>query len=177
MCRKNADFNTLVPDESINRYYRYNRGGGKKWKFEDDKHLVPKFWTVNSGAVGTTKRDPENPSNSYVQLEKGYISQYFVGQGKGKLKISFRAKGKGKVMLWTSSYKNRKKGSASNGYDQMKETAKYRFFDLTGQWQTFSMETVKTGVPTERVAVRFEVRSAGDVVDLDDVYVTPVLEE
>ena len=66
---KNADFNTLVPDESINRYYRYNREN--TWKFEDEKHLVPKFWTVSSGAAGTTKRDPENPSNSYIRLLKG----------------------------------------------------------------------------------------------------------
>ena len=62
----------------------------------------------------------------------------------------------------------------ANGYDLVKGTSKYRLFDLTGQWQTFSMETVKTGVPTERTAVRLEVRSAGNVTDLDDVYVTPL---
>ena len=48
----------------------------------------------------------------------------------------------------------------------------YRLFDLTGQWQMFSMETVKTGLPAERAAVRFEVRSAGNAADLDDVYAT-----
>ena len=53
----------------------------------------------------------------------------------------------------------------------LKGTSKHRLFNLTGEWQTFSMETAKTGVPTERVAVRLQV--AGNVADLDDVYVTP----
>ncbi len=169
---KNADFNTLVPDSSISKYYRYNRKG--TWKFEDEKNLVPKFWTVNAGSVGTTKWDEKNPSNSYIQLEKGYITQYFVSSDKGKLKISFRARGKGSVMLWTSSFKN-KASRTAKGYEQIKSTGKNKVFKLTDKWQNFSYETKKAGVPTERVAIRFTVLK-NSVLDLDDVYVTPIPE-
>lgn len=77
--------------------------------------------------------------------------------------------------MWTASYQNQKNGG--NGYDLVKGTSKYRIFDLTGQWQPFFMETVKTGVPTERVAVGLEVRSAGNIADLDEVYVAPFFEK
>ena len=75
--------------------------------------------------------------------------------------------------MWTASYQNQKNGG--NGYDLVKGTSKSRIFDLTGQWQPFFMETVKTGVPTERVAVRFSVHR-DSVLELDNVYISPVIE-
>ena len=167
-----ATSGTFASDNSISKYYRYNRKG--TWKFKDEKNLVPKFWTVSAGSVGMTKWDEKNPSNSYIQLEKGYITQYFVSSDKGKLKITFRAKGKGSFMLWTSSFKN-KTSKTAKGYDQIKNTGKNKVFKLTEKWQNFSYETKKAGVPTERVAVRFTVLK-NSILNLDDVYVSPIPE-
>lgn len=169
---KNADFNTLVPDESISRYYRYNKKN--TWKFTDKKHLVPKYWTVSAGSIGMTKWDEKNPSNSYIRLEKGYIAQYFISPDKGKLKINFRAKGKGSFMIQTGSYRNRPQRGAK-GYLNIKGTMKHKVFKLKDTWQNFTFETGKAGVPTERVAVRFRALK-GTILDLDDVYVTPLPE-
>ncbi|MBP5182923.1 MAG: hypothetical protein J6331_07855, partial [Lentisphaeria bacterium] len=173
---KNADFNTLVPDSTIQKYYRYNNEKRKiVWKYAEEKGLVPKFWTAGDGSIGATMLDKENPSNGYVRLEKGYISQYFVAPGKGKLKVTFRARGEGKVMLWTCSFKDQEKKGAK-GYLRLKETTKFQIFPLTDKWQSFTMETVKTGVPTERVAVRLSKAGKGGYLDVDDVYVTPLFE-
>jgi hypothetical protein len=57
----------------------------------------------------------------------------------------------------------------------MKETQKVKNWKLTPQWQNYTFETVKTGVPTERVAIRFTVNSKS-TLDLDDVYITPIPE-
>ena len=53
----------------------------------------------------------------------------------------------------------------------MKETNKLQPFSLTDQWQTFTAEAVKTGIPTERIGVRFLVQE-NSILDVDDVYVT-----
>ncbi len=169
---KNADFNTLVPDESISKYYRYNKNG--TWKFEDEKHLVPKFWSVTAGSIGTTKRDEKNLSNSYIQLEKGYIAQHFISSAEGKIKITFRAKGKGTMTIGTTSYTDHPDKKV-RGYRQVKGTGKYKTYKLTDEWQTFTYETKKAGVPTERVSIRFYVNQKS-LLDLDDVYVIPMPE-
>ncbi|MBR2364854.1 MAG: hypothetical protein IKA79_06600, partial [Lentisphaeria bacterium] len=104
---------------------------------------------------------------------KGYIAQYFVSSDKGKLKLSFRVKGKGSVRLWVGSYINPPKGGG--GYHHLVKTTKVKNIPLTDDWQTHFLETTKAGVPTERVAVRFFVNK-DSVLDLDDVYVTPIPE-
>ncbi|MBO4304740.1 MAG: DUF4838 domain-containing protein [Lentisphaeria bacterium] len=165
---KNASFNVLVPDSKIIKYARYNRNG--TWKFEDEKQLVPQFWTVGEKSVGMTKWHKDNPQDSYIQLEKGYISQYFIAPGKGRIKITFRAKGKGRAQLWVGSYTDSKTGK---GYHHLVKTTKTLMVDLTDDWKSYVLETEKTGVPTERVAVRFFVGKES-VLDLDDVYVIPL---
>ena len=57
----------------------------------------------------------------------------------------------------------------------MKSTQKYQKWNLTPDWETHQFETVQTGEPTERVAVRFTVYS-NSVLELDNVYVSPILE-
>ncbi|MBO5761265.1 MAG: hypothetical protein J6S53_06965 [Lentisphaeria bacterium] len=165
---KNASFNVLVPDSKIIGYARYNRGG--TWKFEDKDHLVPKSWTVGEKSVGMTKWNEKDPTDSYLRLEKGYVAQYFVSSDKGKLKLSFRVKGKGSVRLWVGSYRNSPTG---RGYQHLVKTTKVKNIPLTEKWETHFLETTKAGVPTERVAVRFFVNK-DSVLDLDDVYVTPI---
>ena len=58
------------------------------------------------------------------------------------------------------------------GYDILKSSQKYQKWSLTPEWRTYQFETELTGVPAERVAVRFCVH-AKSVLDLDDVYVSP----
>ena len=167
---KNANFNNAIPDKKRNRYDRF--GSKKGWKFADEKKLSPAAWSISGNAVGTYKEESKN--NYYISLEKGYVTQYFISNDKGKLKISFRAKGKGSFLLWTSSYRNRKERNAK-GYFLLKETQKFKSWKLTPQWKNYSFETVKTGVKTERVAIRFAVHK-NSILDLDDVYVTPIPE-
>ena len=168
---KNPDFNTAVPDSKRNRYDRFKKRKG--WRFEDEKELVPARWNISADAAGSYKKEADG--NYFIQLEKGYVTQYFISHGKGRLKISFQARGKGSFHLWTSSYRN-KKGPNPKGYDILKETQKYRKWDLTQDWKTYQFETQTTGVPTERVAVRFSVHP-DSILDLDNVYITPVIED
>ena len=163
---KNATFDQVVPDSRIRPVDRYSRYG--TWKFEDKEKLVPDSWHISSNTVGTCKNEK---GNYYIQLEKGYITQYFIADGKGKLKIRFRARGKGSFYLWTCSYRNYTKEEKGNGYKVLKETNKVQSFKLTSEWQTFEGEAVKTGVPTERVGVRFLMQK-DSILDVDDVYVT-----
>ena len=121
---------------------------------------------------GTYKAEKAN--NYFIRLKKGYVTQYFISKDKGKLKISFRARGEGSFHIWTCSYRNRTERNAK-GYFLMKETQKYKNWKLTPKWQNYTFETVKTGVPTERVAIRFTVNSKS-TLDLDDVYITPIPE-
>ncbi len=167
---KNADFNNAIPDKKRNRYDRF--GTKKGWVFADEKELVPAAWSVSGNVEGTYKA--ENANNYFIQLKKGYVTQYFVSKDKGKLKISFRARGNGSFHIWTCSYKNKQERNAK-GYFLMKETQKVQNWKLTPQWQNYSFETVKTGVATERVAIRFTVNSKS-TLDLDDVYITPIPE-
>ena len=162
---KNATFDHVVPDSKIRPADRYGRYG--KWKFEDQEKLVPSSWHISSDTVGTCKKEK---GNYYIQLEKGYITQYYIADGKGKLKIRFRARGKGAFYLWTCSYRNYTKEEKGNGYKVLKETNKVQPFKLTNEWQTFEAEAVKTGIPTERIGVRFLMQE-NSVLDVDDVYV------
>ena len=167
---KNADFNTAIPDKKRNRYERF--GTKKGWTFADEKELVPAFWNVSGDVEGTFLA--EEGKNYFIRLKKGYVTQYFLSRDKGKLSISFRARGEGYFHIWTCSYRNYKDRNAK-GYDIMKETAKYMRWKLTPEWKSYTLETVKTGVPTERVAIRFTADGKGHL-DLDDVYVTPIPE-
>ena len=167
----NPDFNNAVPDSKRNRYDRFKKRKG--WRFEDEKELVPAGWNISADAAGSYKKEADG--NYYIQLEKGYVTQYFISHGKGRLKISFLARGNGAFHLWTGSYRN-KKGPNPKGYDILKKTQKYRKWDLTQDWKTYQFETQTTGVPTERVAVRFTVHP-GSVLELDNVYVSPFIEE
>ena len=167
---KNADFNNAIADKKRNRYDRF--GTKKGWTFADEKELVPAFWSVSGNVEGTYKAETAN--NYFIQLKKGYVTQYFISKDKGKLKISFRARGEGSFHIWTCSYKNRTERNAK-GYFLMKETQKVKNWKLTPKWQNYTFETVKTGVPTERVAVRFTVNK-NSTLDLDDVYITPIPE-
>ncbi|MBR4663968.1 MAG: hypothetical protein IKO93_08845, partial [Lentisphaeria bacterium] len=116
----------------------------------------------------------EADENFFVRLEKGFITQYFIPRCKGRLKISFQARGKGSFHLWTASYRNKKDRNAK-GYDILKPTQKYRKWNLTSEWKTYQFETETTGVPTERIAVRFTVHPES-VLELDNVYVSPFQE-
>ncbi len=167
---KNPDFNTAVPDAKRNRFDRFKNR--KNWRFADEKELVPAAWRISADAAGSYLNGPEG--NYFVRLEKGYITQYFIPHCKGRLKISFQARGKGAFHLWTASYRNKKDRSAK-GYDILKATQKYRKWDLTPEWKTYRLETEMTGVPTERIAVRFTVRP-DSVLELDNVYVSPFQE-
>lgn len=166
----NPDFNNAVTDSKRNRHDRFKNRKG--WVFADDKELVPAGWHISADAEGSYKLESEG--NYFIQLKKGYVSQYFIPHGKGKLKISFQVRGKGSFLLWTSSYRNKKERKAV-GYDILKKTQKYRKWNLTPEWKTYHFETASTGVPTERVAVRFSVQ-ADSILDLDNVYVSPVIE-
>ena len=166
----NPDFNHAVPDSKRPRLTRFKNHKG--WQFTDEKELVPAVWRISADAEGSYKLESEG--NYYIQLKKGYITQYFIPHGKGKLKISFQVRGKGSFLLWTCSYQNRKERKAV-GYDILKTTQKYRKWNLIPEWKTYHFETASTGVPTERVAIRFKV-NPGSVLDLDNVYVSPVME-
>ena len=168
---ENPDFNNAVPDSKRPRSIRFKNRKG--WVFEDEKELVPAGWRISADAEGSYKQESEG--NYYIQLKKGYVTQYFISHGRGRLKISFQAKGKGSFHLWTSSYRNRKERKAV-GYDILKSTQKYQKWNLTPEWKTYQFETVLTGMPTERIAVRFTV-SPGSILDLDNVYVSPFIEE
>ncbi len=167
---KNPDFNNAVPDSRRPRLTRFKNHKG--WQFTDEKELVPAVWRISADAEGSYKQERER--NYYIRLTKGYISQYFIPHGKGKLKISFQARGKGTFHLWTCSYQDRKEHKAV-GYDILKTTQKYHKWKLTPEWKTYHFETASAGVPTERVAVRFSVHR-NSVLELDDVYVSPVIE-
>ena len=167
---KNPDFNNAVPDRKRPRLTRFKNHKG--WQFTDEKELVPAVWRISADAEGSYPR--EGDKNYYIRLTKGYISQYFIPHGKGKLKISFQARGKGTFHLWTCSYQDRKERKAV-GYDILKPTQKYQKWNLTPEWKTYHFETASAGVPTERVAVRFAVHR-NSVLELDNVYVSPVIE-
>ena len=162
---KNATFDHVVPDSKLRKALRYSRYG--KWKFEDQEKMVPSEWHISSNAVGTCKREK---GNYYIQLEKGYITQYYIADGKGKLKIRFRARGKGAFYLWTCNYRNYTKEEKGNGYKILTGTNKLQPFKLTNEWQTFEAEAVKTGIPTERIGVRFLMQE-NSILDVDDVFV------
>ncbi len=163
---KNAAFDIAVPDESLNRHYRYSRSA--KWKFTDEQHLVPRNWSISADAAGSF---PAEGDDRYVRLDSGRISQYYLPFGKAKLRIVFRARGKGKVLVHTCSYIDKQEKPA-NGYQILADTAKRTEFELTDAWQTFVVETAALGLPTERVAIRLVV-APDSQLDLDDVYVDP----
>ena len=167
---KNPDFNTAVPDGKRNRFDRFKNR--KDWRFADERELVPATWRISADAAGSYLK--ESDENFFVRLEKGFITQYFIPRCKGRLKISFQARGKGSFHLWTASYRNKKDRNAK-GYDILKTTQKYRKWNLTPEWKTYQLETEMTGVPTERIAVRFTVHPAS-VLELDNVYVSPFQE-
>lgn len=163
---KNAAFAIAVPDESLNRHYRYSRSS--KWKFMDEQHLVPRNWNISADAAGIFQIEGDN---RYVRLDSGRISQYYLSPGKADLRIVFRARGKGKVRLHCCSYIDKAEKPA-NGYQILADTGKKIEFNLSDAWQTFVAETVTVGLPTERVAIRFAVAS-GSQLDLDEVYINP----
>ena len=169
----NPDFNNAVPDSGKRRPRSIRFKNAKGWKFTDEKELVPSGWRISSNAEGSYLKESEG--NYYIRLKKGYVTQYFISHGKGKMKMSFQARGKGSFHLWTSSYRNKKERKAV-GYDILKSTQKYQKWNLTPEWKTYHFETELTGEPTERVAVRFNVHP-GSILDLDNVYITPVIEE
>ena len=166
---KNPDFNTAVPDSKRNRHDRFKNKKG--WQFTDEKELVPAVWRISSDAEGSYELESEG--NYFIRLKKGYITQYYMAPGKGRAKISFKVRGSGAFHLWTCSYRD--KEVHNQGYDILKPTQKYQKWDLTPEWKTYQFETELTGVPTERVAVRFTAHGNG-YLDLDDVYVSPVIE-
>ena len=167
---KNPDFNTAIPDGKRPRAIRFKNVKG--WQFTDEKELVPAEWRISADAAGSYLK--ETDENYFVRLEKGYITQYFIPRNKERLKISFQARGKGSFHLWTASYRNKKVRNAK-GYDILKTTQKYRKWNLTPEWKTYQLETETTGVPTERIAVRFTVHPES-VLELDNVYVSPFQE-
>ncbi|MBP5183369.1 MAG: hypothetical protein J6331_10130, partial [Lentisphaeria bacterium] len=167
---RNGTFDHLLPDPQLRKADRYSRYG--TWRFEDERRMVPPSWRISEKAEGICKR--EN-GNCFIRLEKGYISQYFLSEGKGKISIRFRARGKGSFWLWTCSYRDYRKEENGNGYKPLKETNVLKPFQLTDQWQTFTAEAVKTGIPTERIGVRFLVKDKS-VLELDDVHVTLIPE-
>ena len=166
----NANFDDGVENGKINRHYRW-----RKWKFRDEKQLVPKGWNGNT-AVGEYLLHDGSGSNRYVRLEGGYIGQYFVSDAPGKLKVSFRARGKGSLVLWSSPYVSHA-DKKMRGYKMLKEYSSSHAFRLSPEWKTFTCEVKKAGRPTERVMVRFMVSGKdGNYADLDDCYVTPLPE-
>lgn len=168
---KNADFNTAVPDSKLPRGIRFKNAKG--WEFKGEDELVPAVWRIPSNAAGSYEKESER--NYFIRLKEGHVMQYFLPQTQDKciLKISFKARGKGPITLWTCSYKNKNEQN-SKGYDILMETQKNQKYDLMPDWQTYQFETETAGVPTERVAVRFNVLPMCELLDLDDVYVTVV---
>ena len=155
---KNADFNTAVPDSKRPRAIRFKNVKG--WQFTDEKELVPAEWRISSDAVASYEQESEG--NYFIRLKKG-------SQEKSVLKISFKARGTGSFYIWTCSYKDKEK--SNSGYESLKDTQKFRKWNLTSKWKTYEFATETIGVPTERVAIRFTVLPKG-TLNLDDVFVS-----
>lgn len=169
---KNGSFDIGIPDEKVNRNYRWSRAAD--WKFPDLEKLVAKDWNISRDAAGSYRKHEGTDANYYVELEKGYITQYYVSDAPGTIRIQFRARGKGSAALWTASYQNHADKN-HKGYLFLKGSSKNHIFKLTPEWKTYTFETKKAGVPTERVAVRFTVHR-DSILDLDDCLVYPVEE-
>ena len=167
---KNGSFDIAVPDAKVNRNYRWSRNPG--WKFTDEEKLVAKDWNLSRDAAGSYRKHAGSDTNYYIELEKGYITQYYVSDAPGTIRIQFRARGKGSAALWCASYQNYPDKKRS-GYQLLKGSSKNNIFKLTPEWKTYTFETKKLGVPTERVAIRFTVLK-DSVLNLDDCLVYPV---
>ena len=157
---KNSGFESHIPNPTDKRFT------WTRWTSPN----VPKSWHGQS----TPGEIREENGNHYIHIlgdKKTDFSQYFLGPGKGSLHTTFRARGKGKLVLWTGNYKD--KPYQGHGYTIIEGTSKNNYFDLTPEWKTYSFDTPKLGIPTERVAHRFRLSKEGDFADINDVYVSP----
>ena len=163
---KNAGFESVKPNPTDRRFT------WKKWTSPN----VPKEW----GDTETPGELVEEGGNHYLRIHGAPgtdISQYFLGDGRGRLHTTFRARGKGKLTLWTASYTNHPPQTKLGGYCIVGGTSKNNTFDLTPEWKVYSFDTPKLGYPTERVAHRFRMHGDDSTADIDDVYVTPQFED
>ena len=161
---KNAGFEATRPNPTDRRFT------WTRWTSPD----VPKEWN----AARTPGRIQTENGNRYIHIEghpETDVSQYFIGPGKGVLHTTFRARGKGRLCLWTGNYVDHLPGVP--GYRMIDGTSKNNLFDLTSEWMTYSIDTPKLGLATERVAHRFRLRGESVFADIDDVFVTPQLDK
>ena len=154
---KNASLNEVTENATLHPARQWKEG----WKTS----LVPKVWTADRDAVGSTRLHPDSADNYFVELEKGIIGNWYVAPA-SKLRITFRASGHGKARLWTGKYEKAK----GKGYPFKGSTGVLDFDVQSDQWQTYSLEVDKGGEP--RLYVRFFHQEG--IVRIDDVVVTPV---
>ena len=142
---------------------------GKKrwadWQSED----VPSDWFC--GAKGELLAKPDSPEDRFVRISSGHVGQFYIPQGKGKVRVSLKLRGKGKAEVMLLNYGDHPQGLKC--YQPLSLPAQSTYPELKDDWQTVSLERATLGVKNEKLAVNVYARK-DSVVDIDDVYVTPV---